>query len=463
MEQKQEQKQTQEELKQQTEQQVSQKKSKFPFLILGIILVLLLGGGGAYYFLKVRQPEKEITLTYWGLWEPEPVMNGIISEWEKNHPNIKVRYVKQDKQDYRARLQSAFSRNEGPDIFRFHQTWVPMLKEDLALVPQTIASELGLEENYFTIVKESLSQNGQYYGVPLMVDSLALYYNKDLLTAANVSPPRTWWGLEEVAKKLTVRPQERITTGGVAMGTVNNVDHWSDIIGLMIYQNGGNPAKPDALVEDVLKYYLKFKTVNQVWDETMPNSTNAFASGSLAFYFGPSWRVFNIKEANPSLNFGITGVPQLPKLADVDWEEAEAGEAELTDIGWSTFWVEGVWNKGENQEEAWQFLSFLSSKETMQKLYTAQSQLRQFGEIYPRRDLANQINEPLVKPFVEESKTAKSWYLCSHTYDAGINDRIINYYENAINELSGRSSGEKVLTELKSGVDQVLSQYGLAN
>jgi multiple sugar transport system substrate-binding protein len=463
MEEQLEQQQIQAQPEQQIKEQMPKKKSKFPVLILGIIFVLLVGAGGAYYFLKIRQPKKEITLTYWGLWEPEPVMNGIISQWEKDHPSIKIRYVKQDKEDYRARLQSAFSRSEGPDIFRFHQTWVPMLKDDLAPVPQTTATEIGLEENYFSIVKDSLSQNGQYYGVPLMIDSLALYYNKDLLTAANLSPPRTWWGLEEVAKKLTVRPQERITTGGVAMGTTSNVDHWSDIIGLMIYQNGGDPAEPDALVEDVLKYYLKFKTINQVWDETMPNSTTAFANGSLAFYFGPSWRVFNIKEANPGLNFGITAVPQLPKLADVDWEKAEAGEAELTDIGWSTFWVEGVWNKSKNQEEAWQFLSFLSSKETMQKLYTAQSQLRQFGEIYPRKDLASQINDPLVKPFVEEIKTAKTWYLCSYTRDAGINDRMINYYQNAINELSESGSSEKVLTDLKNGVDQVLSQYGLAD
>lgn len=445
------------------QQQIPKRKSKIPFLILGIVLVLLIGAGGVYYFLNKSKPKKEVTLTYWGLWEPEPVVNGIISQWEKNHPNIKVRYIKQDKQDYRARLQSAFSRNEGPDIFRFHQTWVPMLSEDLAPVPEATVSNLSLNGNYFPIVKESLSKSGQYYGLPLMVDSLALYYNKDFLQAANLSPPRTWWGLEKIAKKLTVRPQGRITTGGVALGTTNNVDHWSDIIGLMIYQNGGNPAKADDLVEDVLKYYLKFKTVNQVWDETMPRSTLAFATGKLAFYFGPSWRVFNINEANPNLNFAVTEVPQLPVVEGADYEEAEAGNEELTDIGWSSFWVEGVWNKSKNQEEAWQFLSFLSSKETMQKLYTAQSQLRQFGEIYPRPDLAGQIQEPLVKPFVEEIKTAKNWFLCSFTYDAGINDRMINYYEKAINQLGETSSTEKVLTNLQNGVDQVLEQYGTGN
>ncbi len=441
-------------------QQIPKRKSKLP-MIVGVILVLIIGGGGAYFFLNRKKPQKETTLTYWGLWEPEPVINGIVSEWEKNHPNIKIRYVKQDKDDYRARLQSAFSRGEGPDVFRFHQTWVPMLREDLSPVPGSTVSELGLDQNYFSIVKDSLSVNDQYYGLPLMVDGLALYYNKDILRSANVSPPRTWWGLEEVAKKVTVRPQGRISTAGVALGETTNVDHWSDIIGLMIYQNGGDPADPDALVEDVLKYYLKFSNVNQVWDETMPRSTLAFATGKLAFYFGPSWRVFNLNEANPNLNYAITEVPQLPVVEGADWEEAEAGNAELTDIGWSSFWVEGVWNKSENSEEAWQFLSFLSSPETMQKLYTAQSQLREFGEIYPRKELAGQIQNPLAKPFIEEVKTAKNWYLCSFTHDSGINDRIINYYDKAVNEIAGSGASDRVLENLQSGVSQVLEQYGL--
>jgi multiple sugar transport system substrate-binding protein len=446
------------------EQQLPKKKSKLPFLLIGIVLVLAIGGGAVYFFTKRSKPEEPVTLTYWGLWEPEAVMNGIISQWEKNNPHIKIRYQKQDKQDYRARLQSAFSRQEGPDLFRFHQTWLPMLNEDLAPVPEQTAAELNLDNDYFSIVKSTLSKGGQYYGLPLMVDSLALYYNKDLLTAANLSPPLTWWGLEETAKKITVRPQGKITTAGVAMGTTNNIDHWSDIIGLMIYQNGGKPSQPDDLVEDVLRYYVKFSNVNKVWDETMPNSTLAFATGKVAFYFGPSWRVFNINEANPNLNYGISPVPQLPLVEGADWAEAEAGNTELTDIGWSTFWVEGVNKRGKHQKAAWEFLSFLSSPETMQKLYTAQSQLREFGEIYPRVSLAEQIGNPLVKPFVEEVKTAKNWYLCSSTHDAGINDRVINYYEKAVNQLSeGRTSEEEVLTGLQSGVSQIMDQYGLAN
>jgi len=436
-------------------------------VLLFIILVLLLLGAAVLGFLFLRGKKKEqevVTLTYWGLWEPEPAVQGVIAEYEKENPNIKVQYLEQDKEDYRLRLQSAFDRGEGPDIFRFHQTWIPMMKKELVPVPQTVANSLGLDSDYFPIIKESLNQGGQYYGVPLMVDALALYYNKDILAAANKSPPRTWWGLENLAKELTVRPDEKITVAGAALGTTNNVDHWSDIIGLMIYQNGGNPGEVNSLIEDVLNYYLRFKNVDYVWDETLPNSTLAFANGKLAFYFAPSWRVFNLLDTNPNLNFGITAVPQLPKLENVDWQAAERGEGELTKVGWASFWAEGVWSGSKKQTEAWNFLNFLGSKESLQKLYTAQSQIRLFGEIYPRTDLASSLDpEPMIKPFIDQAKIAKSWYLSSSTHGVGINDRMIKYYNDAINSLDQGSQADDVLETLSSGIDQVLNQYGLSS
>lgn len=436
--------------------------------ILFIILTLVILGGAGFlgyrFFFKSEQVSREVTLTYWGLWESETVMQGVIAQWAKEHPNIKIDYKKQDKEDYLARLQSALSQEGGPDVFRYHQTWLPMLEESLAPVPGPTSKQIGLEENYFTSVIEPIKKNGQYYGVPLMLDNLALYYNQDILASANEQPPITWWGLEKLAQDLTVRiDEEKISVAGAALGTTSNVDHWSDIIGLMIHQNGGEPSQPDELVTDVLKYYLKFANQIKVWDETMPNSTLAFAQEKTAFYFGPSWRAFNIQEANPKLNYKITTVPQLPKLPDTDWEEAEKGEAELTDVHWASFWVEGVSNQSKYQQEAWEFLEYLSSKETLQKMYTAQEQTRPFGEIYPRKDLAQKLqSNPQLKPFVDQADTAKTWYLASFTHGGGINEQMIKYYSDALNALTTNTNEEEVMTTLDNGVQQVLQRYGVS-
>jgi len=431
--------------------QAEPKGGAFKKLLL-LLLVLAFIGGLVFLVLKVVLPRfqkpQEVTLTYWGLWEPENVMKEIISQWESKNPNIKVNYLQQSPQEYRERLQSALARNQGPDIFRFHITWVPMLKNELDVLPTEVMSASEFENNFYPVAKENLRSGSAFLGLPLQIDTLALFYNQQIFQAAGKTPPTTWDQLRQTALDLTVRDESgRIQTAGVALGTTNNIEHWPDILGLMMLQNGVNLAQPNGnLAEDALTFYTIFNNTDQVWDETLPNSTLAFAGGKVAMYFGFTWDVFEIKNINPDLNFQIAPVPQLPG----------------TDIAWASFWVEGVAKRSQHQEEAWQFLQFLSSQENLQKLYQAQSQLRLFGELYPYPAMANLLaSNSLITPFVNQASKAKTWYLCSRTFDNGLNDRMIKYFEDAVNAVNNQNSASEALETSSQGVAQLLSQYDL--
>ena len=435
-------------------------KKIFP-LFLGILFIFIVAFLAFKFLLPKVQKQKEITLTYWGLWEPEPVMNGVIAEWEKDHPKIKVKYLQQNQREYRERLQSALAREEGPDIFRFHLTWVPMLKNELEPLPSSVMSSSAYEQTFYPVIAENLRGGTSYLGIPLMIDTLALFYNEDIFLAAGKSPPTTWEELRNVANELTVKDETgKIQTAGVALGTPTNVDHWSDILGLMMLQNGADLTNPATcskqggeevcLGADALTYFTLFKNVDHVWDETLPSSTQAFAAGKLAMYFGPSWRVFDIKALNPRLNFKIVPVPQLP--------------GDKQKISWASFWIEGVAKRSKYKSEAWEFLKFLSSPAVLERLYQAESNLRLFGEIYPRKEMAEKLKtNPLVAPFVEQIPQAKTWYLCSFTWDNGINDRMIKYFEDAVNAVNSGKTAREALTTAGRGISQLLSQYGIAS
>jgi len=428
---------------------------KFGFKKL-LIFVLVLGLLTGLFFLVVKvilpriQTNKEVTLNYWGLWEPESVMSGIISEWESKNPNIKINYSQQSPKEYRERLQSALARNEGPDLFRFHITWGPMLKNELATIPTDVMSTAEFESTFYPVVRENLRSGAAFIGLPLQMDTLALFYNQQIFQAAGKTPPTSWDQLRQLALDLTVRDESgRIQTAGVALGTTNNVDHWSDILGLMMLQNGVNLAQPTGnLAEDALTFYTIFNKTDQVWNETLPSSTVAFATGKAAMYFGFSWDVLEIKNLNPALDFRIVPVPQLPG----------------TDVAWASFWVEGVGKRSTHQKEAWAFLKFLSSPEILQKLYQAESQVRLFGELYPRSEMASLLSSnSLLTPFLEQGNKAKTWYLSSRTFDNGINDRMIKYYEDAVNAVNAQEAPAEVLTTTAQGVAQLLSQYDLGS
>lgn len=429
-------------------------------LILGITLALTV---------FKKEKKEDVTLNYWGLWEDSTIMNGVISDFEAKNPGIKINYKRSQRSDYRTRLAAKLAKTgsgtDDVDIFRFHNTWVPMLREFLQPVPSEVVNTIGLESDFLDVYKSDLKESGKWLSVPIMYDGLALFYNKDLLDAAKIPVPNDWWELREAAIKLTVKDEnEKISVAGVGLGLANsNVDHWSDVVGLMMKQNGidlsRNLATSDKNLEDVLKFYASFsKSSEKVWDESLPNSTNLFAAGKLAFYFGPSWRVFDLENLNKDLRYGITTVPQLPTLGGI----TSGDDTELTDIHWASYWTEGVNKKSQHQEEAWKFLEYLSSKEVLEKLYTAQSQIRNFGEIYPRKSMTDKLKDnPKVWPFLSVANKASSWYLASETGDDGVNSEMQKYFTDGINGISREGSTTETMAALKSGISQLQQKYSL--
>lgn len=422
------------------------------FLVFFLILVFLfvLGGFGYKFLLPRFTPTEEINLTYWGLWEEENLFSGMIADYEKTHPKVKIAYLRQSSREYRERLQSALARGEGPDIFRFHNTWVPMLKNELASIPANVFDAASFEATFYPVARSDLRWGNSYVGIPLEIDGLGLYINSDLFRAAGKSPPASWDELRRMAIELTVRDsQGQIQIAGVALGRTENVDHWSDILALMMLQNGVDFANPVGdLAEDALTYFTIFSQTDRVWDKTLPPSTLAFAGGKLAMYFGPSWATFEIKRINPQLNFEVVPVPQLPE----------------TNITWASYWVEGVSKKSSHQEAAWEFLKYLSSKEVLQKLYQTASQTRLFGEPYSRVDMGSLLEtQPYVGAYLKQAPSARSWYLASRTFDNGINEKIIKYFEDAVNSVNQGKTAAEALKTAAQGTAQILAQYGLSS
>lgn len=422
------------------------------FLLAFFVVLLVVGSGLAVwrFFLPRFNKPPEITLTYWGLFEEESVLNEAISDYQVSHPNVKVVYSRQSQKDYRERLQSALAREEGPDIFRFHNTWVPMLKNELASLPSAVMDSASFEAAFYPVARNDLRVNNVYVGLPLEFDGLGLFVNEEIFNAAGKPFPQTWDELRQTALQLTVRESEdNIQVAGVALGRTENIDHWSDILALMMLQNGVDFSRPmDNLAEDALSYFSLFSQADRVWDKTLPASTLAFAGGKLAMYFGPSWRVFEIKKLNPQLSFQVIPVPQL----------------QGTNITWASYWVEGVSKKSKHQNEAWEFLKYLSSKETLEKLYQAAAKTRLFGEPFSRTEMAGELkDDQYVGAYLKQAPDARSWYLASSTFDNGIDEKIIKYFEDAVNAVNQGKTPKEALTTANQGVAQVLAQYGLSS
>jgi multiple sugar transport system substrate-binding protein len=420
-------------------------------IVLAVILVVL--AVAAYFIIRTFYGGLgPVKLEYWGLWEPEGVYQGVIDDYHRLHPNVTINYKRYSSIQYRERLSADLVAGKAPDIFRYHNTWVPMLMPYLSAVPPSAYTQANFRQVFYPVATESLLVKNQLWGIPLEVDTLLLFVNNGIFSQAGVTPPVYWTGeFEDTARRLTVRAGDRIERAGVALGNAGNITHWQDILGLMLVQNEVElPVLTSERTSDVLKYYTGFESLDRVWDQTQDESKLAFARGKLAMYFGYHWDYFDITEMSKGTNLSFKVVP-VPQLVDGN-------------VNYASFWVEGVAKNSKHQKEAWGFIKFLSEPKQLTRMYEEAGKLRGFGEPYPRVDMASLMaDHPVLSVVAKQAPTAKSWYLASLTWDgqSGINSRIGTYFGDAVNAVARSGEAKSALSTANLGVAQVLSEYGL--
>jgi len=412
---------------------------KIILIFLGIFLLILVLAVIAKVASNTNQ-NKEVKLTWWSLKEDEDAVKPLIDEYKQKNPKVTIEFVKQSSQDYRERLTNSFIKGQGPDIFEFHNTWLPMLFNYFSF------NSFDLSSTFYPVVTDDLKTKNGFAGVPLEYDGITLFINQDIFRAYGKDYPKTWDEFRRDAKDLTVRDENGvIRQAGAALGTTSNVDYWQDVLGLLLLQNGSdlkNFESPSSSA--ALTFYTNFSKTDHVWDDALPNSTTFFGQGKLAMYFGKYSDAIAFSK-NPSVHFQVVPLPQLPATPN------------NSSIAYASYWVEGVNKNSANVNAAWEFLNFISSKDSLTKLHTG---------IYPRRDMQNELlSNQLAGPFAYQAGFARSWYLADKTFDGptGINSQLAKPFADAFSLVGGNSSLEQVIGGLQSQITEVLANYGIVS
>ena len=429
------------------------KLSKKLVLIPVILIVLLL-----LLLIVKRLPGRQDSggqdgknIVWWGSTMDENLATFLIEEYKKDHPDVTISYEARPTDDYRERLTNAFAKGEGPDIFRLHNTWVPMFKKELAPMPPEVMTAEDFSKTFYPVAVADLSSGTGMLGIPLEFDNMAFFINEDLFALSGVAVPEIWDDFRSVSTRFIVRDVKgRIQQSSVAMGETDNVDHWQELIATLMLQNGvrlSNPVGGNA--EDVLAYFTTFKSQEKVWDVALPSSTNYFAQGKLAMYFGPTWRALEVKQINPDLKFKVVPMPQLPTDELIERPTAT----------YSVYWAEGVWNRSGSKRAAWDFLKYISTKEVMTKLYNKALQEGRVISPPSRVDMAESFRDhQYFGAAISQSNYSQTWYLADNTNDGptGINTQIGTLFEDALK--AGPRNG---VAKLQTDLPNILLQYGL--
>lgn len=416
----------------------------FGAIFLLLILVLALTRFGEN---QITPSRGDGEVVWWTIKEDAETLRPIVDEFERENPNIRVVIKPQSDKDYAERLTNALSGNNPPEIFEIHKSWIPMVSRQSYPSPGTVLSADEFKNRFYGIVSLELVSDRGVMAMPLYYDALAFYINQDIFTRAATVPPETWTELEGLAEEFTQRGNNNLVIqSGVAMGFTENVDYWQEILSLLMYQNGVEPADPSSdRAESVLDYYSEFKK-KKVWDTRLPSSTDFFAQGNAAMYFGPTLEATNIIQQNPNLRFRTVLLPQIPK-----------GDPADPDFSYTTYYVHGVAAGSGDRDSAWELLEYLTGSEQLQQLNDNREEKGLYPRVYPLPSMANLQNaDPILGSVVALIPQARGWYLNDDRIqgDTSITDRISRVYDAS---LTDRQS----LEDLAAGIRQILREYGI--
>jgi multiple sugar transport system substrate-binding protein len=404
---------------------------KRKIIILSLILIPLILSG---CLKKKTKAIPQIPLEVWGIFDDSDVFTAINSTFEQNDPYVpQVKYRKitdRNIKEFEKELTDALASGHGPDIIYFKNSWLPKHGNKLAPMPNSDQALAGFKNTFADVAQQDFIYKNNIFAKPLYCDTLALYYNNNILNQAGlVKPPATWDELKQYTKLLTkIDKYGNIKQSTIAFGRSKNpgsVNRSGDIVALMMMQGGAvmnegetlfaefnksknNSGDPGVIALNFFTAFANSASPLYSWNTKMPYSVDAFRFGKTAMMINYSYWADRLKRSDPKLDFSIAPVPQ-------------SGIANAT-VNYPSYWGLAViknknipssagYNNNDRIREAWRYINFVTNKPSAgSKFDPGKHYLTMTHKPAVRRDLIEaQKNDPVLGVFARQALTAKSW------------------------------------------------------
>ena len=372
-------------------------KKKILVLFFIFVFFLTSGFGCKLTSKETQQAMQPVALDYWGVFDSPEDLTGLFEAYRQIHPFVTINYRKLRFAEFEDELINALAEDRGPDIFSIHSSWIKKYQNKIEPLPaqttmaypiekgaikKEVVPELRttrsitparIKNDFIDTVFDDVVIDNNVLGLPLGIDTLALYYNRDLLNNAGIPAPPTFWNREfqQNIKRLTKQDSRgNIIQSGIALGGGANIERSSDILAALMMQNGAKMTDAAGNINfhkspviyggdynpgiEAFRFYTDFANpAKEVysWNADLPNSLEMFIQGKLAFMLGYTYHLPIIKTRAPKINLGIAPLPQI--------------EGSDKKVNFANYWVQTVSKKSQHINEAWDFVQFASRAENI--------------------------------------------------------------------------------------------------
>jgi len=418
-------------------------------IIIGIVLLLIIGVVIVFVVGRRESVSGQLSgkINFWGVEDSSQVMRELIDKYKALRPGAEVNYLEINPETYEADLINALAGASGPDLFMIHNTWLPKHYDKIMpLISESFALK-DLQSLFPTVIEQDFAPDGIIYALPLYLDTLALFYNKDFFDEKGIAlTPKNWEDFQNMIPKLRELDRAgKITKAAAAIGGSNkSVENATDILNLLMLQTGTKMVSDDFSRatfstggQQALKFYTDFANPSGpyfTWNENLPYSSDYFGQEGAAMMFGYARQIPLIKQKNPFLRFGV--IPML--------QPKEASKP----INYANYWGVAASVKSKNAPLAWDFALYLATNLDAQRKYAELT-----AKPPALRALINQtLSDSVIGVFSRQSLTARSWPQIDGSAIKNIFSTMIE------NVLTGRLSIDRSINEAEGKVTQLMQR-----
>jgi multiple sugar transport system substrate-binding protein len=320
------------------------------------------------------------------------------NEQNKGRFQVSHQAINLDTREYFDRLKTEFQAGGGEtDVIGGDVPWTAEFAENGWIVDVSSRFPEGERRKFVNGQIQSLTYQSKIWGVPWFAEAGLLYYRKDLLEHSGFSePPKTWEELKEMAEKVV---QDSGTRYGFVFQGANNETGVCN--GLeYIWTHGGEVLDGDKVIIDSPESVAGLTTEQSMISEGVAPQAVAnytFSGSDTAFLNGDS--VFC---RNWSYMYGLAGDTEMSKIKreQVGVLPLPVGEGQSQRACCLGGWNMLISTSSEMQDEAWEFVRFMTSEESQKEYSITASTLPTLKTLYDDREILEEV------PVVDLSKEA---------------------------------------------------------
>ena len=254
------------------------------------------------------QPEEGAQLLVWI--DNDEYGKKLAEGFNKKYPDIKVTVEKKASIDAASKIELDGPAGTGGDVFMLpHDHVVGAIDSGIVLpIDKTIVDEL--EKTVMPNALKTVQYEGATYGVPVAVESVGIFYNKDLVE----KPAKTFEEIFEFAKTFN-DPANNKFAFGIDVANAYKCYSFLTPYGFELFGKDGtdvdNPGFDSQAFLDGLKFVKSLHEILPVQSRDLAGETvgDQFIQGNIAYMLEGPWKMEDLKKAG--MNFGIMTIPTI--------------------------------------------------------------------------------------------------------------------------------------------------------